>query len=326
MPWSSRSPARCCLTAELILEAAGDALAGGPCTAAAEAAARSADPAAARCFDLAFSVEPSGQGRGRTYVDEQLVRYPLHLGCGLYLDERDRGRCTVSLQSVSGGLFGGDRIHGRTRARTHAQARVQTAAATVVHAMTGGCAEQLTELIAEDHATLAFMPEHLVLFPGSRLRSSTKVVLGERATVLLRESFLPHAIASRTGPFGSLDSRVEVRAPSGRLLVQERMLLDGDSWCAQQVGISGPHAVHGTVWLLAPHAEQACLLDALRSALAARPCAAAASALPNGAGVQARILSRDAVAFLKTMNAVEAVAAELQPGASLASCPESAST
>lgn len=38
--------------------------------------------------------------------------------------------------------------------------------------------------------------------------------------------------------------------------------------------------------------------------------------LPNGAGVQARILSRDAVAFLRTMNAVEAAAAELwAPGA-----------
>lgn len=253
-----------------------------------------------RSFDLEFGID----GRGRSFLGAQFVRYPVHVCRGLRVDKRDPGLCSVALQSVSGGLFEGDHVAGSVSARAGARARVSTSASTIVHQMrSGGCARQSVELRALPGARLDYLPEPLILFPGSRLRSDTRVRLADGATVAFCEGFLAHDPKSRGRGFGTLDARFEVRSDVGRLLARERMLLDGETWGAGQVGVSSRFRVHGALWILR-RGDGRTLLDAAREAIAAERAHAGASELPNAAGIHVRVLAEDAVGLRRCLEAV----------------------
>ena len=258
------------------------------------------DDRQARCFDLEFGIDR----RGRSFLGAQLVRYPVHVCRGLRVDERDPGLCSLALQSVSGGLFEGDHVAGSVTAREGASARLTTSASTIVHAMRGGCwARQSVELRALPGARLDYLPEPLILFPGSRLRSDTRVRLADDATVAFCEGFLAHDPKSGGRGFGTLDARVEVRNGAGRLLARERMLVDGETWGAGQAGVSSRFRVHGALWILR-RGQGPALLDAAREAIAAVQAHAGASELPNAAGIQVRVLAEDAVGLRRCLEAV----------------------
>lgn len=260
-----------------------------------------------RCFDLAFDVDRGG----RTFLGAQFVRYPVHICRGLHVDERAPEACAVTLQSVSGGLFESDVVAGRIRAQAGAQVAVNTSASTIVHAMRQAGAEQSIELHAHDQALLKYLPEPLILFPGSRVRSTTAVHAAPGATVLLCESFLAHDPARGHGgtarPFTQLDTRVDVWSPEGRLLARDRMVLQGDAWQAGRVGVSARYPVHGSFWIIRQDVDDPALLSALRSALAEGTACAGASRLPNGVGLQVRVLCRDAVALRETLRRVHGI-------------------
>lgn len=287
MPWSDGSPPRCCLIAEPRTEPR--------------------VPAEARCFDLEFGVDRAG----RSFLGAQFVRYPVHVCRGLRVDAGAPEVCTVSLQSVSGGLFEGDRVAGAVLAREGARARVTTSASTIVHAMRGGAALQSVELQARPGACLEYLPEPLILFPGSRLRSETRVRVSAGAAVVLCESFLGHDPQAGGRAFDALDARVEVRDAAGRLLARERMLVAGGAWTEARSGVSEHFRVHAGLWLLGEGA--AGLLGPVRAALADSGAYAGASELPNGAGIQARLLTGDAVGFRRCLDAVLAVARARPP-------------
>ena len=253
----------------------------------------------ARCFDLEFGVD----GRGRSFLGAQFVRYPVHVCRGLRVDAHDPDLCSVALQSVSGGLFEGDHVAGSLVARTGARARVGTSASTIVHRMRGDAgARQSVTLQAHEGARLAYLPEPLILFPGSRLRSDTCVHLADDARVLLCDSFLLHDPQAAARAFETLDVRVEVRDLAGRLRARERMLLHGAGWADARKGIPGHPLVHANLWLLGAGAAD--LIGPVRAALQDTGTFAGASELPNGIGVQVRMLAEDAVGLRQCLDAV----------------------
>lgn len=261
--------------------------------------------AASTCFDLAFSRDRAG----RTFLGAQFVKYPVHVGRGLHLDEGMPGAISVMLQSVSGGLFESDVVGGRIVAGRGAQACVSTSASTIVHAMRGASAEQSVELQAEPGAFLRYLPEPLILFPASRLLGRTTVRASPGATVLFCESFLAHDPLAQCRAFDALDLRVEVFDDDGRLRVRDRMVLHGEVWQSRQVGISARHAVHGSVWLIGPGMDGAkALLADVRDALGTDDTLyAGASSLPHQVGLQVRILCQDAVALRGALQRVQQV-------------------
>jgi urease accessory protein len=270
---------------------------------------------ASTCFDLAFSRDRSG----RTFLGAQFVKYPVHVGRGLHLDETAPGAVSVMLQSVSGGLFESDVVAGRIMANEGAQVCVSTSASTIVHAMRGVGAEQSVDLQARPGAFLQYLPEPLILFPTSRLRGSTTVRVSPGATVLFCESFLAHDPLGQGRPFDALDLRVDVRMADGRLLARDRMVLGGEVWQARRVGISARHAVHGSVWLIGPGMDETkALLAALRQVLDTQDTVyAGASSLPHQAGLQVRILCQDAVALRQALQGIQRICSVAQvPGAS----------
>ena len=251
------------------------------------------------CFDLGFEAD----ARGRSFLARQVVRYPAHVGRGLYLEPALPGLCTAYLQSVSGGLFEHERVAGRIEAGPRVQAHVATAASTVVHAMQGGHALQQVRLHAGPGALLEYLPAPMILFPGSRLRTRVDVSLADDATVLLCDAFLAHDPAGGDAGFGELDATLAVRGGiEDGPLVRERLLLDGEAWRQRRLGVGGSARVHASFWVLR-RAGQGELLQALRGLCgeAGAGAYAGASALPNGCGIGLRVLAADAVSVHKLL-------------------------
>lgn len=265
----------------------------------------------AECFDLGFEAD----ARGRSFLARQVVRYPAHVGRGLYLEPELQGLCTAYLQSVSGGLFEHERVFGRIQAGAGVLAHVATAASTVVHAMQGGRAVQQVSLRAEAGALLEYLPAPMILFPGSRLHARVEVQLAEDATVLLCDAFLAHDPAASGAAFGELDATLEVRGDDdGEPLVRERLRLDGDAWSQRRLGVSAGHRVHASFWVLRRHGQGE-LLQALRRACDETEGAyAGASPLPNGCGVGLRVLAADAVAVQRLITRAWSAARLLATG------------
>lgn len=252
-------------------------------------------------FELDF-----GSAEGRSFVARQYVRYPVHVGRALYTDPLDRGRCTVLLQSVSGGLFEHDTVTGRIAVAPGARAHVATPASTIVHTMRGGCATQAVDIDAREGARIEYLPAPQILFPGSHLRARTSVSLGEGAVVLLSETFLMHDPSASGIAFELLESAVDVSGSDGRLHARERLRIAGTDWLRTQPGVSGAFSVHGSLWIMT---EGGCagLPDALR-AIDAEGLYAGASALPGETGWVFRALGSDAVVVGKAMSAAVSAA------------------
>ncbi|WP_439537666.1 urease accessory protein UreD [Methyloversatilis sp.] len=258
-------------------------------------------------FELDF-----GSAEGRSFVARQYVRYPVHVGRALYTDPIDRGRCTVFLQSVSGGLFENDTVTGHIAVAPGARAHVATPASTIVHTMRGGCATQTVDIDAGDGAQVEYLPAPQILFPGSHLHARISVTLGEGALVLVSETFLAHDPTASGAPFALMDSAIDVTGRDGSLLARERMRIRGADWLGAQPGVSGEFSVQGSLWVLT-QAGCAGLQDALR-AIAGAGLYAGASTLPGQAGWVFRALGADAIVVGKAMAAARIVAlGSLQP-------------
>lgn len=277
-------------------------------------------PDAGRCFDLRFARGPGGAS-SRTHLAAQRVAYPAHVCRALYLDDDRPGRCTVLLQSVSGGLFEHDRIDGRIHGGVGAQVRVRSAASTVVHEMTGGHARQTVALQADADAVLEWRPMPLILFPGATIENRTTVTRQPGATVLLADAFLAHDATARGRPFGELRNAVDVLDVDGRLLARERFRILGADWLGEGPAVSGGLRAQGTLWWLSDD-DPAALLAAWRAIEPdADEALTGATLLPNRAGALFRVLARDGIGLTRAMDAAVA-AARLH--ASPADAPDSA--
>jgi urease accessory protein len=253
--------------------------------------------------------------RGRTHLAWQRVAYPAHVCRGLYLDQGVRGRCTVLMQSVSGGLFEHDRIVGAIEAGPDTEARVRGAASTVVHEMTGGVARQRVELSVASRGWLEWRPMPSILFPGARLSTETVVHAADDATVVLSDAFLGHDASGAGRPFGEVSAGMSLHAADGRLRARERLRVDGAAWRVGTPAVSGGFAVHGALWWIGP-GDVASRLERLRACGAGRrDLMLGASTLPDDAGVHLRVLARDGAALAAAFDAAFAIVADEAPRA-----------
>ena len=206
---------------------------------------------------------------------------------------------TAFLQSVSGGLYEGDRLATRLEFGEGAQAHVTTQGATVAHAMPHrGEARHDVTIRAAGGSLAEYLPDPLILLPTASVRSRVCVEADIGATVILGDAFLTHDPEARRRPFHRFASEVSLRRPSGALIALERFdISGGEAEAAWRALLPRPCSAQGTVWVCSPH-PSAELADALSSALAGVPSlCAGASTLPGQAGAVARLLAPDAVAL-----------------------------
>lgn len=240
---------------------------------------------------------------GRTFIAEQYAEYPFHLARPFYLDETLPGMLTLYLQSVAGGIFEGDRHDIQLVAEEGSAGHLTTQASTIVHGMRGGYAEQHVHLRAERGSVVEFVPDPVILFPGSRLRSCTEVVADASATVFLADSFLGHDPKGDGGRFEAFHSEVRIARPDGRLLCVDRFAATSEAHARSIPGVTGRWPAQGSVYACAPGRSADDVSEALTQALDDLDGVyGAASTLPGEIGAWARVLAVSGAALETAMS------------------------
>jgi urease accessory protein len=254
-------------------------------------------------LDLCFSRASSGV----TYLSRQRAGYPFHVGRVLAEGHGKDAAARVIVQSSSGGLFEDDEVFQHVVVATGARARVETAAATIVHSMTRGMARSRVNMEAHADARLDWLPHPSILFPHARLASAIDVTLHPGAQVLIADAYTTHDPGGSETPFELLDASVSIRNSQGRLLARDCFRLDGGSR-RPLGGVPQSFTAHGGLMVLtldAGHGEA--IVSALHRATE-HAFYAGAGLLPGHCGAFVRILATDSLALRTILDSAIAAA------------------
>ena len=248
-----------------------------------------------------FAPDPSG----RTYLARQFASYPFHLCRAQYPDPDLPDMATLYLQTSAGGLFAGDRHCLEIAAEDGAKAHVTTQASSLAYRMPDGEARQHVRLSGGSGSLLEYLPDPTILFPEARVRSAITLRPSPGALIIAGDSFLPHDPAGTDRRFGLFAGETRVVGANGRVLALDRFSTTGADWAEQTTGVSGAHCMQGSLVAAGDAAPLPELLEAVRKALAKTAAVyGAASMLPNGCGVWARLLAADGMQLTETMTSL----------------------
>jgi urease accessory protein len=261
--------------------------------------------------ELVFSRDPAG----RTYVSRQFAPYPFHICRTLYVEQDPPGMATLYVQSCSAGLLQHDDLQTSILVEDGAQIHFTTAAQTIVHSMEQGQAKQDVRIEALPGSLAEYLPEPLILFPQSRLRSSLTVSAHEGSAVIAGESFLLHDYSGGGRAFDWFESELRIERPGGAVLARDRFHLAGDLFMDRLPGVNGAFAAQGSLVVLDAGRPPETIVGAIRDGLAsAEGVYAGVSALRNGCGAWTRILASDGLELRRGMLAAWSAAREVLTG------------
>jgi len=250
-------------------------------------------------LDLTFAADAEGRG----FLRRQYASYPFHVCRPQFQDPSLPGLATLYLQSCSGGLYEDDRLDVSIAMEDGAEAHVSTQAATVVHSMPRGHAEQNVCIRLGEGSYLEYLPDPQILFPGSRCRSAIRVAVAADGIALVSDSFLQHDPADRNGTFSAYGSEIVVETADGEVLAIDRLNVDGGAFQAKQPGVSGAFAAQGSLVVAGRSLPVAGIADELRTiSLDYAEAAIGASQLPKSAGMLVRVLAADGAALKRAMH------------------------
>jgi urease accessory protein len=261
--------------------------------------------------EYVFSTDPTG----RTYLSRQLVPYPFHICRPLYVDRDPPGMATLYVQSCSAGLLQHDDLQTSVTVQDDAKIHFTTAAQTIVHSMDEGEAKQKIRIEAFPGTLVEYLPESLILFPQSRLRSSIHITAHEGSSVVACEWFLVHDYGGGDRMFDRLESDLRVDRPDGELLALDRFHVTGDVLKRSLPGVSGAYRAQGSFLVVSEQQAPESTVSVIRGALAQVPgIYAGASLLRNKSGAWTRVLASDGLALRSAMIAAWTATREVLTG------------
>lgn len=263
--------------------------------------------------ELVFSPDPVG----RTYVSRQYMPYPFHICRPLYIEQDPVGMATLYVQSCSAGLLQHDDLRTAIVVESGAQVHYTTTTPTIVHSMEEGQAKQEVRIEAAPASLAEYLPEPLILFPRSRLRSALYVSAHESSSVIAGESFLLHDYSGADGVFDWFESEMHVQRPGGATLARDRFRLTGNLFRERRPGGNGEFVAQGSLVVLAGGQFSEALIGAIRDELASSADVyAGVSALRDRCGVWTRLLAPNGLALRGAMTAAWVAAREVLTGLS----------
>jgi urease accessory protein len=261
--------------------------------------------------ELVFSRDAAG----RTYVSRQFAPYPFHICRTLYVEQDPPGMATLYVQSCSAGLLQHDDLRTSIVVEDGAQIHFTTAAQTIVHSMDEGQATQAVRIEAFPGSLAEYLPEPLILFPQSRLRSSLHISAHAGSTVIAGEAFLLHDYGGGDRVFDWFESELRIERPGGALLARDRFHLAGDLFKTGLPGVNGAFAAQGSLVVLDDGQPPETVVGALRDGLASVPeIYAGVSALRDRSGAWIRLLASDGLALRRGMLGAWSAAREVLTG------------
>jgi len=230
----------------------------------------------------------------KTFIAHQYSRHPFHICKPLYVDTLPTGMATIYLQSSAGGIFSGDHLKARIQANPYSQVHLTSQASTVVHRMSDSSAEIALSARVGEGALFEYLPDPLILFPESNLTSRLKLELDDSSTAILSDAFLMYDPYHQGEYFTRFTNETTVCNADGQLLCRDRTSVSGQEFVKRALGIMGAKATAGTFYYLRMSADPERLCDLLgQVAHPTENLYVGISALPNNAGVWARIIASE---------------------------------
>jgi len=249
--------------------------------------------------ELVFACDANG----RTYLSRQSVSYPFHICRPMYVEQDPPGMATLYVQSTGAGLLQHDDLYTKVAVQDGAQVHLTTGAQTIVHSMDAGDAQQIVDIEVRGHGFIEYVPEPLILFPGSKLRSVTHVTAHEGAQVISAESFLLHDYTGGEGVFDWFEGELRVIRPDGTLVALDRFRFRGSVLQKRLPGVNSEFMMQASLIVIDPRGSAELLVSVLRRTLDQVPgIYAGASELRGGAGAWVRLLARDGLALRAGMS------------------------
>lgn len=275
---------RCCLTGDRIL--------------AEDVQTLRLAPTVAKSSECSAFLRFASDESGRTHIERQFAPYPFHFCRPFYLDDDPDGMATVYIQSCAGGIFAHDALHLSIDATPGAKAHVTTAASTIVHSMPVGQAKQSVSIVAAENTLVEYLPDPMILFVGSRVKSSIDLILQPNACVMLSDAFLLHDYRALGGAFDSFHGDITVRDTTGEVVVRDRIRVNGKDLLGVTPGLMGSCVAQASVMLFCRQEFLATVLDGWRYALDnIDGIYAGASLMRQKLGIFARIIADDGAAL-----------------------------
>lgn len=187
--------------------------------------------------DLALDLAPRA---GRTALVRKRQKGPLTVQRAFYPEPP---RCHLYLLHPPGGVVGGDQLRLAVSAASGAQAVLTAPGASKFYRSAGPGATLRQCLSVEDGGVLEWLPPEVILFPGARVSSQTRIMLRGRAR------FIGWDVLSLGLPFSGdrfdqgqadLEQRIE---RDGRPLLSERLRIGVGEPCA--ASLDGPTRLRG---------------------------------------------------------------------------------
>lgn len=247
---------------------------------------------------LSFACDAEGE----TFIAEQYAAYPFHICRPHRYADDPEGMATVTLQSLSGGIYQDERLSLSLTAAPDAKFHATNQASTIVHSMDRGSAEHSVTLVAGRDSLLEYLPCSTILFPRARYLSRIRVVADPTACVFLCDSLLSHDPEGQGGCFDWLLSDIAITDPGQRLRAREHYRVTGQCFQAAASVEFGGKGAQGSFFAITRAPSRDAMLDVLREALEPLPgLYAGVSTLPGDSGAWARVLAADGAALNAAM-------------------------
>ena len=238
----------------------------------------------------------------RTVLADIDRRAPLLVQQALYWDEAMPELPCVFMISNAGGVLQGDRNRIEIHLGRDAQAHLTTQSATKIHEMDHNHAAQDQEIILDDGAYLEYLPEATIPHRHSRYLTRTRISIAPTATLLYAEILAAGRKHYRDGELFAYDvfsstvtaTRPPVGSAEPRELFTEKFVIEPARQPPAVTGVMGPAHVFGNILLLTPPEQAAAVAAAVPAGRnPAAQCLAAASRLPNDAGLVYKVLGSE---------------------------------
>jgi urease accessory protein len=214
----------------------------------------------------------------------------------------------VLVTMPTGGFVQGDVAAMAVVAQDGARAHLTSQAATRAYRCESAPIRQRIVLEARGDSLLEWWPDQLIPYAGASLDQELALVVDEGATLLVADCWLAGRIArGEVHQYARLALSTTATRPDGSLLFRDALRLEP---AVQPAGLLGDARSIGSYFLMGPDLPRR--LEAPLAALLSEllPGKAAASRLPNGAGLFARVLATSSDELRAAQRAILALARE----------------
>jgi urease accessory protein len=248
--------------------------------------------AAGKVGELRVELAPRA---GRTRLIASHCRVPFHVGRVLHPQADWPVLAHLLVTTPTGGFVQGDVATMSVVAHDGARAHLTSQSATRAYRCEAAPIRLQVELEARGDSLLEWWPDALIPYAGASVDQEITIRVDEGATLLVADCWLAGRIArDEVHQYSRLALTTTASRPDGALLFRDALRIEPAEQPPSVVGLLGEARAVGSFFLLGP--DLAPRLESPLGALLGRllPERAAASRLPGGAGLLARVLAATA--------------------------------